>query len=163
MSAKETLSLLRLLLQLLLIIFFDITTIIDLVIFINNNSSNYYYLGEGNGTPLQYSCLEHPMDGGAWWAVAHRVTKSRDMTERLHFHFSLSCIGEGNGNPLQCSCLENPRDGGAWWAAVYGVTQRWTRLKRLSSSSSTNNNSNMLPSPVLIFTKITGSSQFKYY
>ena len=42
-------------------------------------------------------------------------------TERLHFHFSFSCIGEGNGNPLQCSCLENPRDGGAWWAAVYGV------------------------------------------
>ena len=39
-------------------------------------------------------------------------------TERLHFHFSLSCIGEGNGNPLQCSCLENPRDEGAWWAAV---------------------------------------------
>ena len=36
-----------------------------------------------------------------------------DTTERLHFHFSLSCIGEGNGNPLQCSCLENPRDGGA--------------------------------------------------
>ena len=58
------------------------------------------------------------------------------MTERLHFHFSLSCIGEGNGNPLQCSCLENPRDGGAWWAAVSGVAQRWTRLKRLSSSSS---------------------------
>ena len=58
------------------------------------------------------------------------------MTERLHFHFSLSCIGEGNGNPLQCSCLENPGDGGAWWAAVYGVAQSWTRLKRLSSSSS---------------------------
>ena len=55
-----------------------------------------------------------------------------DTTERLHFHFSLSCIGEGNGNLLQCSCLENPRDGGAWWAAVYGVTQSWTRLKRLS-------------------------------
>ena len=58
-----------------------------------------------------------------------------DTTEQLPFHFSLSCIGEGNGNPLQCSCLENPRDGGAWWAAVYGVAQRWTRLKRLSSSS----------------------------
>ena len=57
-------------------------------------------------------------------------------TERLHFHFSLSCIGEGNGNPLQCSCLENPRDGGAWWAAIYGVAQSRTRLKRLSSSSS---------------------------
>ena len=59
-----------------------------------------------------------------------------DMTERLHFHFSLSCIGEGNGNPLQCSCLENPRDGGAWWAAVYGVAQSRTGPKRLSSSSS---------------------------
>ena len=59
------------------------------------------------------------------------------MTERLHFHFSLSCIGEGNGNPLQRSCLENPRDGGAWWVAVYGVTQSRTRLKWLSSSSKT--------------------------
>ena len=59
-----------------------------------------------------------------------------DTTERLHFHFSLACIGEGNGNPLQCSCLENPRDGGAWWAAVSGVAQSRTRLKRLSSSSS---------------------------
>ena len=58
-----------------------------------------------------------------------------DTTERLHFHFSLSCIEEGNGNPLQCSCLENPRDGGALWAAVYGVAQSRTRLKRLSSSS----------------------------
>ena len=62
-----------------------------------------------------------------------------DTTERLHFHFSLSCIGEGNGNPLQCSCLEDPRDGGAWWAAVYGVAQIQTRLKRLSSSSSSRN------------------------
>ena len=59
-----------------------------------------------------------------------------DMTERLHFYFSLSCTGEGNGNPLQCSCLENPRDGGAWWAAVYGVAQSQTWLKQLSSSSS---------------------------
>ena len=58
------------------------------------------------------------------------------ITERLHFHFSLSCIGGGNGNPLQCSCLENPRDGGACWAAVSGVAQSRTRLKRLSSSSS---------------------------
>ena len=59
-----------------------------------------------------------------------------DVTERLHFHFSLSCIGEGNGNPLQCSCLGNPRDGGAWRAAAYAVTQRQTRPKWLSSSSS---------------------------
>ena len=61
--------------------------------------------------------------------------KGSDTTERLHFHFSLSCIGEGNGNLLQCSSLENPRDGGAWWAAVYGVTQSQTRLKRLSSTT----------------------------
>ena len=61
-----------------------------------------------------------------------------DLTERLHFHFSLSCIGEGNGNPLQGSGLENPRGGGAWWAAaIYGVAQSRTQLKRLSSSSST--------------------------
>ena len=66
--------------------------------------------------------------------------KESDTTERLHFHFSLSCIGEGNGNPLQCSCLENPRDGGAWWAAVYGVAQSQTQLKRLSSSSSSSRN-----------------------
>ena len=61
------------------------------------------------------------------------------MTERLHFHFSLSCIGEGNGNPFPYSCLENPRDGGAWWAAVYGVTPSQTQLKLLSSSSSRGN------------------------
>ena len=59
-----------------------------------------------------------------------------DTIERLHFHFSLSCTGEGNGKPLQYSCLENPRDRRAWWADVYGVSQSWTRLKRLSSSSS---------------------------
>ena len=60
--------------------------------------------------------------------------KESDMTERLHFHFSLPCIGEGNGNPLQYSCLENPRDGGAWWAAIYGAHSR-TWLKRLSNSN----------------------------
>ena len=64
--------------------------------------------------------------------------KESDTTERLHFHFSLSCIGDGNGNPLQCSSLENPRDSEAQWAAVYGVSQSRTRLKRLSSSSSSN-------------------------
>ena len=52
-----------------------------------------------------------------------------DMTERLHFPFSLSCIGEGNDSPLQCSCMENPRDRGACLAAVYGVAQSRTRLK----------------------------------
>ena len=66
------------------------------------------------GTPLQYSCLENPVDGGAWWAAVHGVAKSwarlSKFTFTFHFH---AFIGEGNGNPLQCSCLENPRDGGA--------------------------------------------------
>ena len=58
-----------------------------------------------------------------------------DTTERLHFHFSLSCIGERNGNPVQYSCLENPKDRRASWAAVYRVAQSRTRLKRLRSNS----------------------------
>ena len=62
-----------------------------------------------------------------------------DMTERLHFHFSLSSIGEGNGNPLQYSCLENPRDRGDWWAAVHGVAQSQTQLKQLTYQNNNNN------------------------
>ena len=74
-------------------------------------------------------CLNaHPSFLGRVWREVE--------TERLHFHFSLSCIGEGNDNPLQCSCLENPRDGGAWWAAIYGVARSQTRLKRLSKQAS---------------------------
>ena len=73
----------------------------------------------------------------------------------IHFHFSLSCIGEGNGNPLPCSCLENPRDGGAWWAAVYGVAQSQTRLKGLSSSSSSRND---LLSECFLFISVSISS-----
>ena len=69
-----------------------------------------------------------------------RGHEESDTTERLHFHFSLSCIREGNGNPLHCSCLENPRDRGAWWAAVYGVAQSQTWLKWLSSSNSDSQN-----------------------
>ena len=88
--------------------------------------------GGGNGNPLQYSCLENPVDRGAWWAAVHGVTWSQTRLKQLCMH---ACIGEGNGNPLQCSCLENPRDRGAWWAAVYGVTQSRTRLKQLSSST----------------------------
>ena len=90
------------------------------------------YFGEGNGNPLQYSCLENPVDRGAWWAAVHRVAQSRTQLKRLSMH---ACVGEGNGTPLQYSCLENPRDRGDWWAVVYGVAQSWTQLKRLSSSS----------------------------
>ena len=73
----------------------------------------------------------NPEDGASGMGLA-----SPQVTFTFHFHFPLSCIGEGNGNPLQYSCLENPRDRGAWWAAIYGVAQSRTRLKRLSSSSS---------------------------
>ena len=84
------------------------------------------------------------VNSGSWWCTgrpgvlqfmgSQSRTRLSDFT--FTFHFSLSCIGEGNGNPLRCSCLENPRDGGAWCAAVYGVAQSRTRLKWLSSSSS---------------------------
>ena len=92
--------------------------------------------GEGNGNPLRYSCLENPMDGGAWWATVHGVAKSwtrlSDFTFTFHFH----ALEKEMATLLHCSYLENPRDSGAWWAAVYGVAQSWTRLKRLSCSSS---------------------------
>ena len=91
--------------------------------------------GEGNDIPLSTFAWKSPWTeepGG----LQSMGSLESDTTERLHFHFSLSCIGEGNGNPLQCSFLENPRDGEALWAAVSGVAQSQTRLKRLSSSSS---------------------------
>ena len=62
-------------------------------------------LEEGNGNPLQYSCLENPVDRGAWWVAVHGVAQSRTRLKRLSMH---ACIGEGNGNPLQYSWLENP-------------------------------------------------------
>ena len=85
-------------------------------------------------TPVLLPGKSHGQRSLIGWSSWGR--EESDTTERLHFHFSLSCIGEGNGNPLQCSCLENPRDGEAWWAAIYGVAQSQTRLKRLSSRSS---------------------------
>ena len=99
--------------------------------------SNIYQRRQWHPTPVLLPGKSHgrrSLVGCSPWSL-----KESDMTEQLHFHCSLSCTGEGNGNPLQCSCLENPRDGRAWWAAVYGVTQSWTRLKRLSSCSSSSN------------------------
>ena len=109
-----------------------------------------FYGGEGNGTPLQYSCLEKSHVWRSLVGCSPWGRKELDMTERLHFPFSLSCIGEGNGNPLQCSCLENPRDGGAWWAAVYGVAQSPTQLKQLSSSNEYYWRRQWQPTPVLL-------------
>ena len=73
--------------------------------------------------------MEEP--GGLLSVWLHRVGHDRsNLAAAVDFN------GGENGNQLQYSCLENPRDGGAWWAAVYGVTQSRTRLKQLSSSSS---------------------------
>ena len=86
----------------------------------------FYLLGEGNDIPLQYSCLENPMDGGAWWAAVHGITKSSarlsDFTFTFHFH-ALEKEMATHSSVL------------AWWAAVCGVAQSRTRLKRLSSSN----------------------------
>ena len=85
-------------------------------------------IGEGNGTLFQYSCLENPMDGGAWRAEVHGVAEGRtqlsDFTFTFHFHAL-----EKEMATHSCSCLENPRDGGAWWTAICGVAQSRTRLK----------------------------------
>ena len=94
-------------------------------------------LGEGDGTPLHYSCLENPMDGGAWWAEVHGVSRSWTRLSNFTLFFPFhALLWRRKWQPTPVSCLENPRDRGAWWAAIYGVAQSWTRLKRLSSSSS---------------------------
>ena len=110
-------------------------------LYVNENTSHEYLLNAANisrrrqwhPTPVLLPGKSHGqrnLVGCSLWSF-----EESDMTEWLHFHFSLSCIGEGNGNLPQCSCLENPRDGGTWWAAIYGVAQSRTRLKWLSSSS----------------------------
>ena len=111
-----------------------------------------FYIGEGNGNPLQYSCLKNPLDGGAWWAAIYGVAQSRTRLKRLSSSSSSSLLygfswwlrskesaynagdfslipgsgrspGEGNGSPLQCSCLGNSMDRGSWWAIVHEVAK----------------------------------------
>ena len=94
------------------------------------NTLSRLVIREGYGTPLQYSCLENPMDGGAWWAAVHGVAKSWTRLSNFPFTFHFHALEK----EIQCSCLENPSDVGAWWAVVYGVTQSQTWLKWLSSS-----------------------------
>ena len=76
------------------------------------------------------------MDGGAWWAEVHGVTKSRTQLSDFIFTFQFHALKEEMATHSSIlAWRENPRDRGAWWAAVYGVTQSRTLLKRLSSSS----------------------------
>ena len=96
-------------------------------------SSQYHQRRQWHPTPVLLPGKSHgqrSLVGCSSWG-----REQSDTTERLHFHFPLSCIRKGNGNPFQYSCLENPRDGEAWWAAVCGIAQSRTRLKRLSSRS----------------------------
>ena len=75
-----------------------------------------------------------------WTEEPGRLQSMRSLRVRHDWATSLSLFTfmhwRRKCNPLQRSCPENPRDGGAWWAAIYGVAQSRTRLKRLSSSSS---------------------------
>ena len=91
---------------------------------------------KGSGTPLQYSWLVNPMDGGAWEAAVHGVAKSWTRLSDFTFTFHFRALEKEMATHSSYSCLENPRDGGAWRAAVYVVAQSRTRLKRFSSSSS---------------------------
>ena len=90
----------------------------------------------GNGNLLQYSCLENPMDGGAWWAAVHGVTKSRTRLSDFTFTFHFHALEKEMATHSSILAWRIPGVGGAWWAAVSGVAQSQTRLKQLSSSGS---------------------------
>ena len=113
-------------------------------------------IGEGNGTPLQCSCLENPRDGGAWWAAVFGVTQSRTQLKRLSSSSSIITNGaslvaqmvknlpaiqktwirslgwedplEGMATLFSILAWRIPTDRGAWWATVHGVTKSQTQL-----------------------------------
>ena len=106
-------------------------------IWTTRGAHSHILYGEGNGNPLQYSCLENPVDRGAWWAAVHGVAQHRTQMKWLSMH---ACIGEWNGNPLQYSCLENPRDGGTWWGSSMGshrVQHDWSDLAAAAAATHT--------------------------
>ena len=117
--------------------------------------------GGGNGNPLQYFCLENPMDGETWWATVHGVAKSWTQLSDFTFFYSFSIFlvlqlfmlssedwkertiipglerspRRRHDNPLQYSCPENPIDRGALWATVHGVAKGRTRLSNFTFTS----------------------------
>ena len=95
--------------------------------------------GEGNGTPLQYSCLENPMGGGAWWAAVNGVAKSRTPLSDFTFTFHFHALEKEMATHSSVFAWRTPGTGGAWWAAVYRVAKSQTRLKQLSSSTLNSN------------------------
>ena len=106
----------------------------DCIICINNKHNKKELcvrFREGNGTPLQYSCLKNPMDRGAWWAAVHGVVKSQT---RLSDSLSLFTFmhWRRKWQPTPVFLPGESQGGEAWWAAVYGVAQSRTQLKWLS-------------------------------
>ena len=91
--------------------------------------------GEGNGTPLQYSCLENPMDGGAWWAAVQGVAKSRTRLSNFTFAFHFPALEKEMATHSSVLAWRIPGTGEPGGLLSIG-SQSWTRLKRLSSSSS---------------------------
>ena len=92
--------------------------------------------GEGNGTPLQYSCLENPMGIGAWWVAVHGVAKSRTRLSDFTFTFHFPALEKEMATHSSILAWRIPGTGEGWWAAISGVAQSRTQLKRLSSSNS---------------------------
>ena len=97
--------------------------------------------GEGNGTPLQYSCLENPMDGGAWWATVHGVAKGRtrlsDFTFTFHFHALkemathssvLAWRIPGTGEPGGLPSMGSHRVGHDWSDLAAAAAAAWQRI-----------------------------------
>ena len=91
--------------------------------------------GEGNGNPLQNSCLANPMDGGAWWAAVHGVTRSQTQLSDFTFTFHFHALEKEMATHSSVLAWRKSKVGGAWWVAVSWVAQSQTQLKRLSSSS----------------------------
>ena len=94
----------------------------------NNNCPIVAIVGEGNGTPLQYSCLENPVGGGAWWAAVHGVAKSQTRLSNFTFTFHFHALEKEIATYSSVLAWRIPGTG-AWWAAVSGVAQSWKRLK----------------------------------
>ena len=90
--------------------------------------------GEGNGTPLQYSCLENPMDGGAWWAAVHGVIRSQtrlsDFTFTFHFH-ALEKEMATHSSVLSWRIPGTGEPGGLPSLALHKVGHDWSNLASL--------------------------------
>ena len=91
--------------------------------------------GEGNGTLLQYSCLENPMGGGAWWAAVHGVANSQTRLSDFTFTFHFHALEKEMATHCSVLAWRIPGTGEPGGLPFYGVAQSRTRLKRLSSSS----------------------------